>query len=396
VNFVVLSATSTFYITFGDLKMAIIPSLINSSKAGYNTKTSKGLISLHKLNNDYGVNSDENSFGVTGNALDNRIDAIQSKNVFLSKGGFGNDYITGSNLGSDIFGDAGNDTIIGGSINDFLYGGAGDDIATGKDGNDVINGDSGNDLLNGDLATTTDNASGGNDTINGGAGNDTIDGGGGNDTIIDKSGDSNIRAGFGNDDINTSGASTIDAGAGNDVINSGDKNDSITAGEGNDGIYAWKGDDKIDAGAGNDTIRAGEGADTITGGLGADTFLFSDKDNTLKKFDVITDFNKAEGDLIKIGNVHIELIGNYTAGTKAMPAIAAKAETFATATQPAKAAVPAVPAVPATPAINAPSSMQAAFDPISHKLLVNLDSNPGFDLVIELTGITDFSQIALN
>jgi hypothetical protein len=79
-----------------------------------------------------------------------------------------------------------------------------------------------------------------------------------------------------------------------------------------------------------------------------------------------------------------------------MPAIPAKAETFATATQPAKAAVPAVPAVPATPAINAPSSMQAAFDPISHKLLVNLDSNPGFDLVIELTGITDFSQIALN
>jgi hypothetical protein len=130
--------------------------------------------------------------------------------------------------------------------------------------------------------------------------------------------------------------------------------------------------------------------------LGADTFLFSDKDNTLKKFDVITDFNKAEGDIIKIGNVHIELIGNYTAGTKGMPAIPAKAETFATATQPAKAAVAYVPAVPQKPAVNEPASMQAAFDPITHKLLVNLDSNPGFDLVIELTGITDFSQIALN
>ena len=166
-------------------------------------------------------------------------------------------------------------------------------------------------------------------------------------------------------------------------------------GDGADSIVSWKGDDKIDGGAGADTIKAGEGADIMTGGLDADTFIFYDKDNTLKKFDIITDFNKIEGDTIKIGTAHIEILGNYTAGTKAMPAVAGKAAIEATATHAFIPAVQAKPATSAMLAINAPNSMQAAFDPLTNKLLINLDSNPNIDLVIELTGITDFSQIAL-
>jgi Ca2+-binding RTX toxin-like protein len=379
--------------------MAIIPSLIASSKAGYNTKSSKGVISLHKLNNDLGINSDDNTFGITGNALDNRLDAIQSKNVFLSKGGAGNDYITGSNLGSDIYGDAGNDTVVGGSINDFLYGGAGNDIVTGFNGNDVINGDSGDDLLNGDQSTTGETPTGGNDTINGGAGNDTIDAGGGNDVIRDKTGNSDIRAGSGNDNIDVSGQSTIDGGSGNDYIASGNYNDIIFGGSGNDTISSYKGNDTIDGGAGDDLIRAREGADVMTGGAGADIFEFYGKDNTPKTFDKILDFNKIEGDKITIygsNSQNVTLVqGNYIAEVKGSPAIAAKPEISATATQPAQPAVAYLPAVPMQPAQNSPGLNQATFDPLTNKLMINIDSNPDIDLVIQLTGITDYSQIML-
>jgi Ca2+-binding RTX toxin-like protein len=52
--------------------------------------------------------------------------------------------------------------------------------------------------------------------------------------------------------------------------------------------------DIIDAGAGNDVIIGGAGADTITGGKGADTFIIQ----AHSQYDVITDFNAAEGDTI--------------------------------------------------------------------------------------------------
>lgn len=54
------------------------------------------------------------------------------------------------------------------------------------------------------------------------------------------------------------------------------------------------GSDIIDGGAGNDTIRGGTGSDNLTGGRGADTFVFGDR----SQYDVITDFNAAEGDRI--------------------------------------------------------------------------------------------------
>ena len=54
------------------------------------------------------------------------------------------------------------------------------------------------------------------------------------------------------------------------------------------------GSDIIDGGAGNDTITGGTGSDNLTGGRGADTFVFGDR----SQYDVITDFNAAEGDRI--------------------------------------------------------------------------------------------------
>lgn len=54
------------------------------------------------------------------------------------------------------------------------------------------------------------------------------------------------------------------------------------------------GADIIDGGAGNDTIFGGAGTDYLTGGRGADTFVVGSH----SQYDIITDFNAAEGDRI--------------------------------------------------------------------------------------------------
>lgn len=56
------------------------------------------------------------------------------------------------------------------------------------------------------------------------------------------------------------------------------------------------GSDTIDGGAGNDTIVGGTGTDYLTGGRGADTFIFGER----SQYDIITDFNSAEGDRIML------------------------------------------------------------------------------------------------
>jgi Ca2+-binding RTX toxin-like protein len=62
-------------------------------------------------------------------------------------------------------------------------------------------------------------------------------------------------------------------------------------------ILGTAGSDLIDAGAGNDTIYSGSGVDTVTGGRGADTFVVGPD----TQYNVITDFNAAEGDRIVLG-----------------------------------------------------------------------------------------------
>jgi Ca2+-binding RTX toxin-like protein len=143
----------------------------------------------------------------------------------------------------------------------------------------------------------------------------------------------------------------------------------------------------IDTGAGDDVIEGGTGVDTMTGGAGADKFEFSQTaekiDSTFKAPDIIMDYNKAEGDTIKIGAGGITLIGNHV---NAVKAVAFKA---ATATSDEVVAVTAVAE------INAPAQGQAAFDVATHTLYVNTDATPAFEFAVVLTGITDFSQISI-
>jgi Ca2+-binding RTX toxin-like protein len=61
-----------------------------------------------------------------------------------------------------------------------------------------------------------------------------------------------------------------------------------------DTLVGSSGADTIDGGAGNDTIVGGAGTDYLTGGRGADTFVL----HAHSGYDVITDFNPAEGDRV--------------------------------------------------------------------------------------------------
>ena len=79
---------------------------------------------------------------------------------------------TDGNIGCELDGGNGNDTLVGGSGNETLNGGNGNDLENGGAGDDQVNGDNGNDSLLG---------MDGNDTLLGGRGNDEMDGGMGMD-----------------------------------------------------------------------------------------------------------------------------------------------------------------------------------------------------------------------
>ncbi|WP_181177641.1 type I secretion C-terminal target domain-containing protein, partial [Mesorhizobium sp. B4-1-1] len=84
-------------------------------------------------------------------------------------------------------------------------------------------------------------------------------------------------------------ANALYGGVGNDTINGNAGNDTLIGGAGNDTLIG---------GAGNDLLIGGAGADTLTGGTGADTFKLDHLDLNIK--DLITDYNKAEGDQIDL------------------------------------------------------------------------------------------------
>lgn len=171
------------------------------------------------------------------------------------KGGDGDDHLSARiDGGSRIEGGAGNDVITGRDFADYLRGGDGNDSILGGGGNDDINGNTGD------------------DTINGGAGDDWVSGGQNNDLLLGGAGNDLVLGNLGND--------TIYGDTGNDTLRGGQHNDIIFGGDGNDWISGDLGDD------------------TITGGAGADTFhIFAQSG-----LDLVTDFNRAEGDRVFIGD----------------------------------------------------------------------------------------------
>lgn len=135
---------------------------------------------------------------------------------------------------------------------------------------------------------------GGNDTINGRGGNDNLYGGSGNDTLLGGIGNDSLSGYFGNDSIRGE--------IGNDTLIGGWGNDTLNGGEGNDILKASWGDDYLVGGV---TTNGQSGYDTLTGGLGADTFSLASASYMHylgNGYATITDFSKAQGDKIFIGD----------------------------------------------------------------------------------------------
>jgi serralysin len=83
---------------------------------------------------------------------------------------------------------------------------------------------------------------------------------------------------------------------GNDILNGNLGADTGDGGAGNDVVRGGQGNDLLTGGAGDDYMTGDLGDDTLTGGAGADTFrAFAGGGR-----DVITDFNRAEGDRIQL------------------------------------------------------------------------------------------------
>ncbi len=220
--------------------------------------------------------------------------------------GSGNDFISGS---------SGNDTIDGGPGIDTLIGGGGDDVFRAKGGDflsgEVINGGSGTDeiQLTGisiiDVAAVSlnsieifrfDPTTGSRarfaptqlntlTSIIGGPSFDEID--------ISQSAFTNLSV------LNISNIEGVNGSIGNDAIIGLATGGFINGIGGNDSLFGSNG---------NDVLIGGLGLDTLFGGPGADTFSSVASEANLSNFDVILDFNAAQGDRIRVGAVGSESI----------------------------------------------------------------------------------------
>lgn len=101
----------------------------------------------------------------------------------------------------------------------------------------------------------------------------------------------------------TSGNDIIKGLGGNDILWGRGGDDSLFGGDGNDSLRGEDGNDVLDGGSGNDSLIGGSGADILTGGAGGDEFAFTAfSDSSGAAIDRITDYNRAEGDYLVIGD----------------------------------------------------------------------------------------------
>jgi Ca2+-binding RTX toxin-like protein len=247
---------------------------------------------------------------------------------------------SGNALDNWIEGDAGNDALDGKAGNDEIIGGAGNDSMTGGSGHDTLQGGMGNDsLLGGD----------GDDDMVGEAGDDVMIGGAGNDTYsVDSDGDSvqeaskagidtviaeislTLGANIENSRMSANGVTVTGNELDNRMEGSYGK-DTINGAAGADLLASGAGDDVLNGDAGNDVIEGDLGADTINGGAGNDLILYRlDDPNDLDKlggdlitgfetgkdkidlYDLFTDFDIHEADVIGEGYLRLQVNGNDT------------------------------------------------------------------------------------
>jgi hypothetical protein len=201
------------------------------------------------------------------------------------------DWWYGSPGADAMYGVAGNDSLVGLAGDDHLLGGQGRDTLIGGQGADLLEGGDDNDSLDGGTGANVMFGGNGDDYIVGGADFNRVNGNKGNDTVVGSStvGDW-LLGGQGNDLLQA------DSSTGHNIINGNMGNDTLAGGASNDTLRGGQGDDVIHGGAGDDLIFGDLGSNTLTGGPGADVF----RNATGPSLDMITDFNRSEGDSIRI------------------------------------------------------------------------------------------------
>ena len=176
------------------------------------------------------------------------------------------------------------------------------------DGSFTLQGSSGNDVLAGSTHA---------DKITGGVGYDIVDYTGSVGAIsihLDEAGNaSGVPAVFGNpasgkigggdavgDILN--GIEGLIGGSGNDVLIGNSHDNYLSGGAGNDYLDGGAGNDILIGGDGNDVLIGGYGHDKLIGGAGADTFVFDQSAlvDGPQLADLITDYNRAEGDVVDL------------------------------------------------------------------------------------------------
>jgi Ca2+-binding RTX toxin-like protein len=273
----------------------------------------------------------------TGNASDNALRGNERNNTLnglggedLLVGGRGNDTLNGGDQDDVLYGEGDNDTLNGGAGADAMIGGIGNDTYVVdnagdrtteflNEGTDTVhvfglvnftlfanvenlvlvtgtNG-TGNGLPNSITGNLLDNrldGAGGADSMAGQLGNDTY--------VVDNAGDRVIEAaGQGFDTVLTSVTYTLPAGSEIEQLRAEPAGGTTPIGlAGNEFDNTIRGND------GANVILGARGVDTLTGNGGADTFAWRSLNETgvtIATMDLITDFNRAQGDRIDVSLV---------------------------------------------------------------------------------------------
>ncbi len=135
------------------------------------------------------------------------------------------------------------------------------------------------DAINGSVNADRIHGLNGDDAIQGGPGSDLVAGGRGNDTV---------RGG--------QDADQVAGGVGDDLLYGGNADDLIFGDPGRDQMFGGLGNDTLWGGAGADLLRGGQGNNAYFGDTGADTVEL----NRATGQDIMSDFNAAEGDRIRL------------------------------------------------------------------------------------------------
>ena len=186
----------------------------------------------------------------------------------------------------------------------------------------VFNGERGDDRLSvGRVFGTSTNNAQGEAGQGSGIGGLTFDGGYGEDVLSGRSANGPLLGRGGVDDDRLIG------GRGDDLFLGGPDDDTLQGNAGNDTLIGGTGEDVLIGGSGDDVLIGGPDEDSLTGGAGADVFRFlseydikvPDSDDwqeengllvpdDLDDLDVITDFNRSEGDRIDLSAIDADVV----------------------------------------------------------------------------------------